>query len=131
MTKSTESKWRALIAAQERSGVTVSAVSEARGIVPATMYWCRSRLGRRCDIGVLVPVEVVERDAVTGRRGSGVADFELQIDGVTTLRSPMGFDGAELRRPDPSPAMLSLPTSGPRPSWSAARRRGPGRRRGG
>jgi hypothetical protein len=36
MTKTTESKWRALIAEQERSGMTAKEFAERLGITPTT-----------------------------------------------------------------------------------------------
>lgn len=98
MTKTTEAKWRRLIAAQSKSGLTVREFAAAEGITAATLYWWRSRLRRdRRDGTKLVPVEVVERrtDLDSGASTDG---FELQVDGVITLRVPTGFDEAELRR---------------------------------
>lgn len=95
MTKTTEAKWRALIAAQEKSGLTARAFAESRGITPTTMYWWRCRLRRRPARAELV--QVVEHEvAVDDHRGS--ADFELRIDSAVTLRIPAGFDEGELRR---------------------------------
>ena len=42
MTKTTEAKWRALIAAQEKNGLTVREFAELRGITAATLCWWRS-----------------------------------------------------------------------------------------
>jgi hypothetical protein len=97
MTKATESKWRALIAAQARSGMTVRAFAEARGIVTATMYWWRARLRRGAN-AELVPVEIVDNAIDTRRRDATPCSFELQVDASTTLRIQAGFDEAELRR---------------------------------
>jgi hypothetical protein len=60
MTNTTVAKWRALIAAQEKSGMTVRAFAESRGITPTTMCWWRSRPGRRM--------------AFTGHAGAGPGD---------------------------------------------------------
>lgn len=69
----------------------------AEGIAAGTLYWWRSKLGRDgCDHTKLVPVEVVERAAALDVPARG--SFELEIDGVMTLRVPAGFDEAELRR---------------------------------
>ena len=94
MTKTTEAKWRALIAAQEKSGLTVREFAELRGITAATLYWWRSRLRR--DTADLVPVEVVERGEVGQDRGD--AAFELRVSDSMTLQIRAGFDEAELRR---------------------------------
>jgi hypothetical protein len=94
MTKTTEAKWRALIAAQERSGLGVRKFAEMRGLAPATMYWWRCRLRERATS--LVPVAVVEHeDAVS--KPTIKAAFELTIDELT-LRIPPGFDEGDLRR---------------------------------
>jgi len=98
MTKTTEAKWRSLILAQERSGLTARDFAESRGIAPTTMYWWRSRLGRRRAAPELVPVEIVEHDVTVERRGPRSPHFELQIDDAMMLRIPAGFDADELRR---------------------------------
>lgn len=98
MTKTTEAKWRALIAAQEKSGLTARAFAESRGITPTTMYWWRSRLRRLPSPAELVPVEVVDHDVVLDDHRVCRADFELILDARVTLRIPAGFDEVELRR---------------------------------
>lgn len=97
MTKTTESKWRALIAEQARSGMTVREFASRRGINPATLYWWRSRLGRSATAD-LVPVEIVEREVAVQGRDHHAAGFELHLDESTRLHIPAGFDAAELRR---------------------------------
>jgi transposase-like protein len=98
MTKTTEAKWRRLIAAQSRSGLTVREFAAAEGIGAATLYWWRSKLRRDGREGTtLVPVEVIERSPQM-ERGAATDGFELQIDGAMTLRVPARFDEAELRR---------------------------------
>lgn len=96
MTKTTEAKWRRLISAQSKSGLTVREFAAAEGISPATLYWWRSKL-RRDDRGgtELVPVEVVEPGATLDAAPLG---FELQVDGAMTVRVPAGFDEVDLRR---------------------------------
>lgn len=96
MTKTTEAKWRRLIAAQKRSGLTVREFAAARGITAATLYWWRSKLRR--DGAELVPVEVVDHDEAHDDDGTPAPCFELQFDGSMILRVPPGFDEAELRR---------------------------------
>ena len=89
MTKTTEAKWRALIAEQERSGLTVRAFAEGKGITPPTMYWWRSRLGRCAPVD-LVPVEVVEHDIVVDSARAVGADFEVRLGSGVALRVPTG-----------------------------------------
>jgi hypothetical protein len=96
MTKTTQAKWRGLIAAQEKSGLTVREFAAARGIAVATFYWWRCRLRR--DGTQLVPVDVVDHDVVLERRGHDAPSFELQLDHAMTLRIPASFDEAGLRR---------------------------------
>lgn len=96
MTKTSESKWRALIKAQEKSGQTVRDFAESRGITPTTLYWWRSELKRRGT--KLVPVEIVEHDIVVDAHDSVAPGFELEVDRTMTLRIPTGFDATELRR---------------------------------
>jgi transposase-like protein len=96
MTKTTEAKWRRLIAAQEESGLTVREFAAARGITATTLYWWRSKLRR--DGAELVPVEVVDHDEARDDDGTLAPWFELQVDSAMTLRVPPGFDEVELRR---------------------------------
>ena len=96
MTKASEVKGGALIAAQEKSGATVREFAESQGITPATLYWWRSELKRRA--GKLVPVRVVEPDVEVNRRSVDRPGFELEVDDSMTLRIPAGFDEGELRR---------------------------------
>jgi len=63
--KTGEEKWRALIAAQEKSGLGVREFAESRGLAPATMYWWRCRLRERSTS--LVPVAVVDDEVAVGR----------------------------------------------------------------
>jgi hypothetical protein len=92
MTKTSEEKWRRLIAAQKKSGLGVREFAESRGLAPATMYWWRSRLRDRA--ATLVPVAVVD-DGV--QSGGTAAPFELTVDSLT-LRIPRGFAESDLRR---------------------------------
>jgi transposase-like protein len=93
MTKSSESKWRALISEQERSGLSVREFADVHGVTPSTLYWWRSKLKRRQPD--LVPVAVVADDPLQSGHVDG---FELRIDAALTLRIPSGFDASELRR---------------------------------
>lgn len=97
MTKTTEAKWRGLIAAQEKGGQTIREFAAARGIPAGTLYWWRSEFRRRARRG-LVPVDVVADDVALDRQRLGHCDFELHLDTAMTLRIPAGFDEAELRR---------------------------------
>lgn len=93
MTTTAETKWRALIAAQERSGQSVRKFAAARGFAAGTLYWWRSRLRERGTN--LVPVAVIDNSGAAG--ASARAGFELQLDEVT-VRVPAGFDEDDLRR---------------------------------
>jgi hypothetical protein len=99
MNSTSEDKWRALIAAQERSGLGVRRFAESRGLAPATMYWWRSRLRDRSTASPLVPVAIVSKDVRIEREPSETsrAFFEVVV-GATTLRVLPGFDDDELRR---------------------------------
>lgn len=98
MTKTTASKWRGLIAAQSKSGMTVREFAATEGIAAATFYWWRSKLRRdRLDHAALVPVEVIARSPKP-YRGTPSTAFELEIDGAMTLRIRAGFDEGDLRR---------------------------------
>jgi transposase-like protein len=96
MTKTSESKWRALIAEQEKSSLTVREFAEIRGITPTTLYWWRSELKRRS--GRLVAVQVVDHDTVAESRGTDHPELELDVGNSMTLRIPSGFDEVDLRR---------------------------------
>ena len=95
MTKTTESKWRKLIAEQSGSGLSVREFARLRGLSAATMYWWRCRLRR--DHSQLVPVAVVEPRVLDGEDRHAAA-FELRVDDAMTLHIPAGFDEGELRR---------------------------------
>lgn len=94
MTKTTESRWRSLIAVQERSGQSAREFAAARGISPATLYWWRSRLRR--ERGKLVPVAIVEEAPQAKLEPS--PHFEVLIDDSVTVRVPLDFDEGALRR---------------------------------
>jgi transposase-like protein len=94
MTKTSEDKWRGLIAAQEKSGMGVREFAESRGLSPATMYWWRSRLRERTPS--LVPVAVTAPE-IAARIAATTAAFELEI-GAMVLRIPAGFDEVDLQR---------------------------------
>lgn len=98
MTNTAETKWRRLIADQERSGQTVREFSASRGITAGTMFWWRSELRRRGKR--LVPVAVVDEDGATDRGGPGASCFEIRLalDDSITVRVPASFDEDELRR---------------------------------
>lgn len=69
----------------------------AEGMAAATLYWWRSKLRRDDrDDARLVPVEFVDRCADDAPALGG---FELQVDGVMTLRVPAGFDEGEASKP--------------------------------
>ena len=96
MTSTSATKWRRLVAAQEKSGLPVREFAATRGISPTTLYWWRSKLRRdRVD---LVPVEVVSGDVASAQDGPVAPCFELEVDRSTTLRIPPGFAEEDLRR---------------------------------
>ena len=95
MTKTSEDKWRGLIAAQEKSGLSVREFAASHGLAPATMYWWRCRLRDRPT--TLVPVAVVDRCDSAVSRSTTREAFELRI-GSWSLRIPAGFDEHDLQR---------------------------------
>ncbi|NQY56852.1 MAG: hypothetical protein HRT86_10295 [Ilumatobacteraceae bacterium] len=95
MTKTTESKWRALIRAQEKSGLAVREFAASRGIAASTLYWWRSKLNRSAT--ELVPVEVVAHDFEI-EHAATISGFDLHLPCGSHLRVPHGFDAGELRR---------------------------------
>ena len=99
MTNTAETKWRRLIADQERSGQTVREISARRGITAGTMFWWRSEL-RRTGQG-LVPVAVVDENGATDHRGPGSSCCEVRLafDDARTVRVPASLDVG--RGPDP------------------------------
>ncbi len=99
MTKTTEAKWRAVIWAQEKSGLSALEFAELHGIMLTTLYWWRSRLRRGSTRSTdLVPVEVVAHQVVASRAAGPTAPFELRLDDSMTLQIQSGFDEAELCR---------------------------------
>src|SRR5262245_19320403 len=96
MTKTTERKWRKLIAEQEESGLSAREFAESRGILATTLYWWRSRLRREATR--LVPVEIVDTESHFEQGNNSGACFEILVDRSLTLRVPPGFSEAELRR---------------------------------
>jgi hypothetical protein len=93
MTKTTESKWRALILEQEARRQTVREFAAERGLSSSTMFWWRSRLRRVARPGAdLVPVEVTEKPA------NACTVIELAVGDDIVLRLPRGFDEEDLRR---------------------------------
>jgi hypothetical protein len=104
----TEARWRRLIAEQERSGRSVRAFAEEKGISAWSLYGWRSRLGvagGRCrgrtarrrdgDGAELVPVDVV----VGGARAVAASEPQLSIElGDVRVRVARGFDADEVAR---------------------------------
>jgi transposase-like protein len=89
-----ESRWRALIAEQERSGESVAGFASSRGLCAATIYWWRSRLRRQAqsDVPDLVPIEIT-----TGAPPLSES-FELELVSGRRLRVPASFDADALAR---------------------------------
>lgn len=92
MKNTAAARWRALIAAQEKSGQGVREFAAARDLNAATLYWWRSRLRQR--EAALVPVTVIDRSEAPDT-ASGA--FELEL-GEVLLRIPAGFAESDLRR---------------------------------
>ena len=68
-----------------------------RGLNAATLYWWRSRLGRRARREPkIVPVEIVGTGGLA--TAAGAACFEVELSGGRRLRVPPQFDAGELRR---------------------------------
>lgn len=111
-TTSAEQRWRALIAEQERSGLSVRDFARQRELSPWSLYGWRSKLGlgrMRSNVGTaptrrrrsepyrdLVVVDVVGPDARSGSRESD--GFELELDHGVRVHVPRGFDDGELVR---------------------------------
>ena len=93
-TTTAEARWRSLIRAQEKSGLTVREFAARQGVAAGTLFWWRSRLRSRQG-SQLVAVEVVDQEPKAVAVGGM---FELGIDDHLTLRISAGFDAAELRR---------------------------------
>ena len=91
-----EARWRTLIAAQERSGLSVAEFADRRGLKAATLYWWRSRLrrGERPEPRI-VSVELFDSQAESVREAR---HFELELAGGRRLRVPQHFDADELAR---------------------------------
>jgi hypothetical protein len=102
MTNTTVAKWRALIAVQEKCGMTVCAFAESRGITPTTMYWWRSRLHRQ----VASPVTLALVQAAG--QGSGT------VDRCRTMASILCSHARLLLRPGRFSSLLYVPKSVPR-----------------
>ena len=96
MTKTSGSKWRALIAEHEKSSMTVREFAELRGITPTTLYGWRSELKRRG--GGLVAVQVVDHAATAESRITDHPPLELDVVNSMTLRIPSGFNEVDLLR---------------------------------
>ena len=94
----TESRWRELIAEQERSGQSVADFAHSRGVPPASLYWWRSELRRRSrrpsSSPTIVPVTLISRAGEHDQSES----FELVLAGGRRVRVPARFDAAALAR---------------------------------
>ena len=88
-----EREVRALFREQARSGLTVKAFAERRGMSPETLYWWRCELRRResaLGSADLVEVEVSREPA---------SDLEIRVSGdEVRITVPEGFDAEHLRR---------------------------------
>ena len=95
-----ERKWRGLIAEQRRSGRTVKAFCDARGVSESLFYYWRGQIeavdggkgggrkGRQGKAGaVLAPVVVVDEPSDESK-GRTSAAIEIVLDSGTTVRVP-------------------------------------------
>jgi|HubBroStandDraft_3_1064219.scaffolds.fasta_scaffold292060_3 hypothetical protein len=93
----TEEDAREVISALERSGKTVSAFAEERGIDPQRVYLWRRRLG-----GVAAQPrfqEVLVRSSLGQPEGGHTSPwFEIGTGSGYVVRVPTSFDAASLRR---------------------------------
>ena len=95
-TRRSEAEYRRLLAERERSGLTLKAFAESRGIKPQTLYAWHRRLRHAPDSVAIVPVQVVEtanQSGVTSERC-----FEVTISSDCVVSVPPGFDANELAR---------------------------------
>lgn len=97
-------EYERLFAEHARSGLSLRAFAESKGIKPRTFYaWHRElRPGRRKPVRPqveLAPVELVAASSkmAPARRASEVP-FEIVLLGGRTVRVPAGFDAGELGR---------------------------------
>lgn len=101
MKSTTESKWRQLIEEQEASGMTVREFAQLRDLSPGTLYWWRSKLGRKRSPRSRSTTEAPELVPVTIRESLVVATgapFEVRLRDDLCIAVPASFDAAALRR---------------------------------
>ena len=96
----TRARWAGVVREQERSGKTVQAFAETRGLSAATLYWWRSELkrGARHSSAVelnLAPVTLLERGEPVA---PSLVAFEVTLASGHRVRVPSGFDAESLRR---------------------------------
>lgn len=86
--------WRELIAGHARSGGSVRAWCEKRGVAEPSFYaWRRKLAGRKAEAGGgpwLVPVEVAQ--------GAGPVELEIELPGRVFVRAGRGCDADLLRQ---------------------------------
>jgi hypothetical protein len=99
-TKETETRWRAVVREQERSGESVADFARSRGISPSTLYWWRSSLKRRRGPRRggprLAEITLVSSGGVIERGGGAM--FELVLGCGRRVRVPSVFDPDSLQR---------------------------------
>jgi hypothetical protein len=79
-----EVEGRAVVAAWEKSGLTVEQFAKARGLIPQRIRWWRKRLERTDTTPKLVPVQLVE-----AKRGEPVT---VLLRSGHMLKVGRGFD---------------------------------------
>lgn len=86
-------EWTKLVAEWHAGDLSQKAFAAQKGIVPTTLAWWTSRLGREArEQAALVPVDVVD-DAPASTR-----EFRVEVAGGRTVIVPASFDAAALRR---------------------------------
>ncbi len=86
-------EWTKLVEEWHAGDLSQKAFAAQKGIVPTTLAWWTSRLGREArEQAALVPVDVVDETPAR------VGDFRVEVAGGRTVLVPASFDGAALRR---------------------------------
>lgn len=88
-------RWAAIIAEQERSGLTIRAYAEAHDLNPSTLGWWRSRLGRAHrpqPAARFAEVEIIGADSLSaGDRTVVVALERLDVHVVVDRQTDLGL----------------------------------------
>jgi len=98
-----ERRWRALVAEQRRSGLTIAAFCLDRQLASSAFhYWKRELRTRDAERRSTRPaarfLPVVVADAATASPAHSASLLELALPSGEVLRVPAGFDSATLAR---------------------------------